>query len=168
MPLHATTISCNTPNSVNSLSAVGLIPPTMGGINLYPFPEGVSCNGYSQYNDQIVYTDSCMTKILRTFTIGEWRCNDINERYFNQMIDIMDVEGPTMDQLPDITVSTEPFSCEANVLLPAISPDDDCNKADIVIDIEYEVGSRIENAIGDVIVEMPLGIYTVTYIATDK
>ena len=168
MPLHATTISCNTPNSVNSLSAVGLIPPTMGGIDLYPFPEGVSCNGYSQYNDQIVYTDSCMTKILRTFTIGEWRCNDINERYFNQMIDIMDVEGPTMDQLPDITVSTEPFSCEANVLLPAISPDDDCNKADIVIDIEYEVGSRIENAIGDVIVEMPLGIYTVTYIATDK
>ena len=167
-PLHATTISCNTPNSVNSLSAVGLIPPTMGGIDLYPFPEGVSCNGYSQYNDQIVYTDSCMTKILRTFTIGEWRCNDINERYFNQMIDIMDVEGPTMDQLTDITVSTEPFSCEANVLLPAISPDDDCNKADIVIDIEYEVGSRIENAIGDVIVEMPLGIYTVTYIATDK
>jgi uncharacterized repeat protein (TIGR01451 family) len=168
MPLHATTISCNTPNSVSSLSAVGLIPPTMGGIDLYPFPEGVSCNGYSQYNDQIVYTDSCMTKILRTFTIGEWRCNDTNERYFNQMIDIMDVEGPTMDQLPDITVSTEPFSCEANVLLPAISPDDDCNKADIVIDIEYEVGSRIENAIEDVIVEMPLGIYTVTYIATDK
>ena len=168
MPLHATTISCNTPNSVNSLSAVGLIPPTMGGIDLYPFPEGVSCNGYSQYEDQIVYTDSCMTKILRTFTIGEWRCSDINERYFNQMIDIMDVEGPTMDQLPDITVSTEPLSCEAKVLLPAISPDDDCNKADIVIDIEYEVGSRIENAIGDVIVEMPLGIYTVTYIATDK
>jgi uncharacterized repeat protein (TIGR01451 family) len=168
IPLHATTISCNTPNSVNSLSAVGLIPPTMGGIDLYPFPEGVSCNGYSQYEDQIVYTDSCMTKILRTFTIGEWRCSDINERYFNQMIDIMDVEGPTMDQLPDITVSTEPLSCEAKVLLPAISPDDDCNKADIVIDIEYEVGSRIENAIGDVIVEMPLGIYTVTYIATDK
>jgi hypothetical protein len=140
----------------------------MGGIDLYPFPEGVSCNGYSQYEDQIVYTDSCMTKILRTFTIGEWRCSDINERYFNQMIDIMDVEGPTMDQLPDITVSTEPLSCEAKVLLPAISPDDDCNKADIVIDIEYEVGSRIENAIGDVIVEMPLGIYTVTYIATDK
>ncbi len=168
MPLHATTISCNTPNSVNSLSAVGLIPPTMGGIDLYPFPEGVSCNGYSQYEDQIVYTDSCMTKILRTFTIGEWRCSDINERYFNQMIDIMDVEGPTMDQLPDITVSTESVSCEANVMLPAISPDDDCNKADIVIDIEYEVGSRIENAIVDVIVEMPLGIYTVTYIATDK
>jgi len=55
MPLYGTTISCDEVSSVNAKTSVGLVPPTMGGINLYPFPENVFCNGFSQYNDQIFY-----------------------------------------------------------------------------------------------------------------
>lgn len=163
-PLYGTTISCNTPNSILANTAVGLRPPSGEGVPLFPFDASVFCNGYSEYSDQVLSVDGCITKILRTFTIGEWHCNSTNEVQVFQMIDIVDETAPSVSQPADVTVSTASFSCAATVELPAVTVSDDCNEP-VAVDITYP-GGFINNQNGG-LATLDVGDNLITYTVYD-
>lgn len=141
------------------------VPTNAAGDNLYPIDNSVYCNSYSDYEDQIISIDGCVTKIMRTFTIGEWHCNTTNTMPRIQMIDIVDTTPPSLTAPSDMTVSTATFSCSASVALPAATVSDECNEP-IAVDIQYPDGF-LDNQNGGLVV-LPVGEHTITYTAYDN
>lgn len=141
------------------------VPTTITGAALYPMNNEIYCNGFSDYEDQVISVDGCITKIMRTFTIGEWHCNSTNTVPIVQMIDIVDENAPNMVAPADITVSTATFSCSASVVLPAVTVSDDCNEP-IDVDVEYP-GGFLDNQNGGLVV-LPVGEHLIKYTAYDE
>jgi len=134
-------------------------------VNLFPF-ESTICNGYAEYEDEILPgSSSCVTKILRTFTIGEWWCGGTNEREFVQLIEVVDFTGPELSCPSDITVSTADYSCESSVSISLPMAEDICNDSSIKIDLGTPSGFYADYA-GEEI-GLPVGIHTLTYTVYD-
>jgi len=130
--------------------------------DLYPFDAAVICNGFVEYEDEVLPgSSSCVTKILRTWIVGEWWCSQTNEREFIQLIEVVDFEGPSAVCPSDITVSTSGFGCESftSLELPVVS--DACNGDDIRVDLSSPSGF-IPNYSGEIIM-LPVGIHELTY-----
>ena len=123
-------------------------------------------NGFAEFEDEILPgSTSCVTKILRTFTIGEWWCSETNEREFVQLIEVVDFDGPTIDCPADFTISTASFDCEGytEIDLPEVS--DACNDDNIRIDLSSPSGF-IKDYAGQTIM-LPVGVHVLEYHAYD-
>lgn len=143
-------------------SKVGV--PTMGGDPIFPLEDGVICSGYVTYEDRYIQNDSCATKIMRTWIIGEWQCGGTNEERYPQIIEIVDTDGPTLSPLPDMTVSTNGFDCDALVNLPKVTAVDNWIGVDYIL-THYELGSNPGNG---GMATIPSGTSEVTYTAYDR
>ncbi len=131
-------------------------------IDLFPFQANVICNGFAEFSDEILPgSTSCVIKIMRTFTIGEWWCSQTNEREFVQLIEVVDFEGPSVSCPSDITISTTSFSCEGytSVALPNVN--DACNGDEIRIDLSTSTGF-MKNYMGETFM-LPVGENELTY-----
>ncbi len=134
-------------------------------IDLYPFDDMLICNGFVEYNDEVLPgSSSCVTKILRTWIVGEWWCSETIDREFIQVIEIVDFEGPEVTCPADFTISTSSFSCEGYTAfdLPVVS--DACNGSNIRIDLSAPTSS--EGFIKDyngTIIDLPVGVNELTY-----
>lgn len=134
-------------------------------VDIFPFDAATICNGFAEFDDQILPgSSSCVTKILRTFTIGEWYCGGTNEREFIQLIEIEDFTGPTITCPGDVTVSASTFECESMAIFTLPTASDVCND-DIRIDLESPSGF-IANYNGQQVM-LPVGVHTLTYNAYD-
>ena len=135
-------------------------------VDLYPFTSNVICNGFAEFKDEILLgSTSCVTKIRRTFTIGEWWCSKTNEREFVQLIEVVDFTGPIISCIPDMTISTSSFSCEGYTSfdLPEILYD--CNGGDAIrIDLSAPTSPTgfVKDYAGQIL-ELPVGKNDLTY-----
>jgi len=134
-------------------------------VDLFPFNADIICNGFADFEDEILPgSSSCVTKIRRTFTIGEWWCSQTNEREFVQLIEVVDFEGPEVTCPSDITISTASFTCEGFVALDLPLVSDPCNGDDIQIDLSAPTSPS--GFIGDYdggTIMLPVGINEITY-----
>ncbi len=77
------------------------------------------CSIYATYDDQEIPACGAEcngnVKVIRTWTLLDWCTNETVP--FVQLIKAVDDEGPTFI-VQDITVSTDPWGCEANIEIP--------------------------------------------------
>jgi hypothetical protein len=134
-------------------------------IDLYPFESALICNGFAEFEDELMPgSTSCVTKIIRTFTIGEWWCGGTNDRTFKQLIEVVDFDGPEIICPDNMTVSTGSFECTASVSFPFPTGEDACNN-ELVYNIATPVGD-IENYQGESFT-LPAGEHTINYAVYD-
>ncbi len=147
--------------------AIGYGYPTANGVAI----DGAICNLVSSNTDVVIpiCDVSCSNsfKVLRNWVVLDW-CTAQSIEY-TQIIKAVDEEAPTIDA-NDITVSTDPWVCEANFYLPAPSIlHDNCTSF-----VTYEVsGPAGVSIIWDAQVNLYLatglskGIHSFTYTAFD-
>ncbi len=124
-----------------------------------------TCNLYVGFQDQLF--DLCgagcygNSKITRTWSLIDW-CKGTSVT-FDQLIKITDIDGPDLT-VSDITVSVDPGSCHADILMPP--PDhiyDDCDN-----ETNYWVtGPTGIIFTGHTALYVPVGIHTFTYYGQD-
>ncbi len=143
---------------------------------LWPDPD-LYCNILVVFTDLELPPIGCVAKIMRTWNIIEWSCeNPQRSRVCVQIIEIVDEDGPEFDCPDDMTVTTNvfgdynspihgPVTCAANVWLPPVSPVDACDNNPIHVDITYP-GGILTNQNGGY-AELPLGVNIVTYTVYD-
>lgn len=149
-------------------------------IPLYPEPE-LACNIVATFTDQFLEID-CVLKVIRTWTIVEWNCMPRVYPPIIQNIEIADNTPPTIDQLPDITVSSNisidyshptngDIDCGALTNLPPAVLDDNCDGMDeleVTINITTIDGDPVDFVSGNGgLASIPLGVYVVTYTVLD-
>jgi len=153
-----------TPESINSVPKLELASGYL--LDLYPFVNGSICNGYVTFTDkELGGSTDCVTKIKRTWVVGEWHCSNPEPRTFIQILEIVDFTGPEFDPVGDITVSTGSFDCEAAISMPIPMLTDACNGENIRLDLGTPVGSY-ENYNGETIM-LPSGVHDIIYNAYD-
>lgn len=96
--------------------AVGYGYPTANGVAI----DGAICNLISTKTDVVIpicnLECSNSIKVLRNWVVLDWCSSETIE--YTQIIKAVDEEAPTIEA-QDITVSTDPWVCEANFYLPA-------------------------------------------------
>lgn len=106
-------------------------------------------------------------KVSRTWTIIDWCTNE--EREFKQLIMAVDTEAPVLT-VNDLTVSVDPWSCEANFLLPApTSITDNCD-ANPTYFVRGSIGVNVRLDIPSgryLVTQLPKGNHVFKYIAID-
>ncbi len=140
--------------------------PKLDTFKLFP-TQFTSCNLITNYRDTKIASNlTCVTKIMREWTIIEWSCaTPQRTRSFIQMIEIADSKGPTMTGLKDLTVSTSAHKCEAIFNLPAITVKDNCSKVE-QIKVTISGGTPFINGNGGQ-TSLPIGEHKLYYRATD-
>ncbi len=141
--------------------------PTLNGVNLWP-DQFIECNVYIDYEDEVFnFGNDCTSGIQRTWTISNWVCGSDNSITFGQLITFIDTTGPVISDVPsDVTLSTGGTSCEALVVIPAVTVEDACNNNNLSVDLNYD-GGFIEDQNGAMIT-LTAGVNTVNYIAYDE
>ncbi len=139
---------------------IPLVPNNLSGPN-----SGTNldvCGAIVTYTDFELPSDGCKRKIARTFEIREWWCNEEITVGDVQLIEIVDDIAPEVTCPPDYTVTTD-HNCSGSVSLPPIETFDECG-SDVTVRVQTNNGITEGNG---GIVDLNLGINTITYIATD-
>jgi hypothetical protein len=138
--------------------------PTLNGQTLYPFNQSVICNGFVNYDDNLVINTGCKKMIVRTWEVGEWWCSSTNIRKLTQIIELKDNTAPIITGGKDIAISTSGPTCEAMVNLPAISAFDECKNTPLKYSIR--TGFEILESNGG-IAKLPVGVHNIKYAVED-
>jgi subtilisin-like proprotein convertase family protein len=136
--------------------------PTVDGVEVV---EGGICNIFVGYWDKVLADCGNGTKIIRTWTILDWCSQEVEECF--QIIKLADEEGPILVCPPDQTVGSDPWFCNADVVLLVPSAVDACGTPftmtpSVSAGILVHFGGnfwRVDN--------LPVGTHTVTWTATD-
>lgn len=160
------------PSPYGSAPKIGTGVPTIGGVDLYDNPD-MFCGLIVTYEDTKLPTVSCVTKIMRKWTILEWSCRDYPPAIVTQIIEIVDEKGPTISGLKDITASTSNNTCAANITLTTPVLADNCAAvSSLTVDITVYInggavpGPFIKHGQSKA-VSLPVGVHTVVYTAYD-
>ena len=128
------------------------------------------CNIYAGYTDQTL--DACEvgcngnSKVIRTWSIVDWCTLDITT--YIQTIKSVDTEAPTLIT-KDITISTNPWGCEADFEVPLPwELHDNCDYAPRYV-VTGPAGVIIEGTMeeGFTALNAPKGVHTFYYVAYD-
>ncbi len=128
------------------------------------------CNIYATYADQVI--PACgvgcngNVKVIRTWTLLDWCTNETVP--YTQLIKAVDNDGPTFI-VKDVTVSTDPWGCEANIAIPQPwELHDDCTD-NLTYSVSGPAGVIIvgDAADGYTALGAPKGTHTFTYTASD-
>ncbi len=105
-------------------------------------------------------------KILRHWFIMDW-CTGIIEEPL-QIIKVEDVDGPTISDIVDVTVSTDVWSCEATYYAPVPWLEDNCSTiTDYTVSASGGTVSFSDVLNQYIITDLGLGTYQITYSASD-
>lgn len=138
--------------------------PLNFNITGYPMIDSVwmdntlSCDLVVSFNDQQVPICGGSRKILRTWSIFDLCTEDF--RIFTQIIKVLDTTPPTITCPSNMSFMTYPSVCTAQVYLPQANASDGCSGAVVQPSWQFGTGYGPFN-------NVPAGIYTVTYTATD-
>ena len=129
--------------------------PTIGGNEIDP--SGL-CDISILYDDQVFNTCGGGTTTIRTWLALDV-CNNTTLD-FDQIIEVRDQLGPSITCPADLTINAKSFSCDADVLIPAINATDECS--DFTIQPSWQFGTGFGP-----FTDVPVGQHAVTYTATD-
>ena len=134
-------------------------------IPLYPFVAGDICSGYVEYIDKVSSDPlGCVTRIERTWIVGEWWCSDDDEMIMIQNIDIEDTTPPMILTCPDdITISTSNRSCEGEVVIPPVTFKDGCT--DVHVNMQTPQGTLLNTNGATLTLEE--GLHTIIFEVVD-
>ncbi len=133
-------------------------------VNGKPLTNGNACQLSFTYKDQNLQSCSGTFKVLRTWTVVDWCGSGIRD--YVQLIKVEDAKPPVISCPPVIQAGTSSsLDCAGNIQLPAISVSDACSNP-VIVTIQTPYGTVTGN--GGIINGVPVGIYKVTYNATDN
>ncbi len=138
--------------------------PLNFNITGYPMIDSVwmdntlSCDLVVSFNDQQIPICGGGRRILRTWSIFDLCTEDF--RIFTQIIRVLDTTPPTVTCPANISFTTYPSVCTAQVYLPQATATDACSGAVVAPSWQFGTGNGPFN-------NVPVGSYTVTYTATD-
>ncbi|MDO8368173.1 MAG: HYR domain-containing protein [Saprospiraceae bacterium] len=162
------------------------------GLQGYPhiFDQIDGCSINYEYHDYVIPVCDGTVKYRREWTIIDW-CTGTGFIY-NQILKVVDDEGPSFACPANLTISTDPFACCATFNLPDVIVTDNCSRINnisgmIVIRDQYTgsiinmvpIGGSLQDFPGnnwwnlDTLANfgwapcLPIGNHTVTYIAED-
>jgi hypothetical protein len=136
-----------------------------------PTINGQSLNSICMYDSEYVDTDSIEIceggyAIYREWTIYDW-CNSPDTYTCNQVIKVMDTEGPTITCLDSITANAY-ANCVANFIVPTPTIIDVCSPNGIYYLVTASAGTVVPFGIaGHIVNGLPIGTHTITYTAYD-
>ena len=98
------------------------------GLQGFPYVFGVpsGCNINWDYEDLVIEVCDGTYKIRREWTVIDWCIGD--GFTYNQIIKVLDEQGPAMSCPANMTVSSDPFACCAIVNLPDVIIEDNCSQ----------------------------------------
>ncbi|MBK9632148.1 MAG: hypothetical protein IPO62_13985 [Saprospiraceae bacterium] len=139
--------------------------PELAGWPIWPTVDFI-CNVYVDYFDTDLGKIGCTRKIMRTWRVREWWCNDELENFAVQIIQIQDNLPPRIIHSHyDFEATTSHKSCEADVVIPPIEAVDACHN-DLRIDVVYPGGVLVDQNGGRV--RLPVGLDTIIYRVYDE
>jgi len=169
-------------------------PDYIEGLGLQGYPwifgqiDGCSIN--YEYHDWPIEVCDGTVKYRREWTVIDWCIGD--GFIYNQILKVVDDEGPTFNCPANLTVSTDPFACCATINLPDVIVTDNCSRLNkisgmIVVRDQYTntvinmvpIGGSLTDFPGnnwwnrDTLAAfgwapcLPIGTHTVTYVAED-
>ena len=124
--------------------------------------SGDICKLNADFEDQIIDGCSGSYKIIRTWTVLNWCTSEVQTGI--QIIKVEDDTPPIISVPADLTVGTQTTECFANVPLLPASVNDACSD-DITVRITSPFNTI--NGNGGTLFDIPVGIHTITYEATD-
>jgi len=160
-----------------------------GWPHVFGQPSGCSINW--TYEDVVLDVCDGTYKIRRRWSIIDWCIGDGFE--YNQIIKVLDDQGPSFDCPANITISTDPFVCCGSTNLPDVIIEDNCSRIDnisgmiITFDPQtneqtgmYQIGGQLQDFPANNYWDLdtlgnfgwtpclPLGTHTVIYVAEDN
>lgn len=147
-------LDCN--DDASNLTLTG--QPTFNGQAL---EDGDLCGIGVTSTDQVLNDCGGGSKIFRNWALVDWCTGEIVNHI--QIIKLLDTTAPTIACPADVTVSTGQNSCTGSAILNAATISDDCSA--ITVEIQTPLGTI--NGNGGVLADAPVGVHTITYIATD-
>jgi len=130
------------------------------------------CNVGASYSDEPrIEVCEGTYKFRREWNLIDW-CNPGSSLILNQLVKVGDFTGPALSGVPATAiVSTSPFACVANyaIPVPVVSDGNGCSTAGPTTYTITQGGVYVANGniIGAPIVQLPIGVYTVTLCAAD-
>lgn len=145
--------------------------PTLDGVDLLNNANPV-CGIMVSYTDVPIKNNTCITKIIRTWKVIEWSCENRTLPDYPQMIEIVDEAGPVVTNAPDLTLSTSNHKCEAEYTFPQATAFDSCNNVitssvTVFKDRDYATPYAFVNVTGPRKVTLPAGIHEAIYTVFD-
>lgn len=154
------------PSPIDIGAAFGTGVPSFNGADLYPDAD-LHCNLAVSFTDISFTGHNCVKKIVRTWQVIEWSCANRTAAPYDQMIEIIDSQGPAIVLPANITVSTGNHNCSAAITLPQANVTDNCTPANLIeVDVTYPGGFN-DNVNGGP-ANLGVGSHTITYTAYDK
>ena len=135
--------------------------PTINGT---PVVLGGTCNIFAGYDDLELADCGNGTKIVRTWTILDW-CTQETAQCI-QVIKLTDNQGPVLDCPDDITVSADPWFCEADVNIDYPDAYDACGTS-FTWSVSSSAGTIVPFGSFYRVDDLPLGTHTITWTAED-
>ena len=128
---------------------------------------GGACEVVSAYQDEVFEVCGGGFKILRTWSVYDWCLPQggatPNPWTCTQVIKVIDTTPPDIACPAPLVQGTLSATCAANVQLPPAAVSDDCS--DFAVQVHTDFGTLQDN--GGWIDQVPVGVHTVTYKATD-
>ena len=100
------------------------VPTTSDG---YPiFPNNSYCELNATFHDQRIDICENSFKVLRSWTALDWCTSDIIDTF--QIIKVLDTRPPELEEIPDVTIESEPYHCSADwrVTHPTVVEGSEC------------------------------------------
>lgn len=139
--------------------------PTVGGESIYP-SWGHVCHIGVTYEDQLIPVCPKTFKVLRKWTFVDWcRPGNINQTIHYQIIKILDNRGPVLSCTPNVTVSTDIWTCTGTVVLPPPTIIEECSK--VTVAVGYKIASQngtptFDGTSTSNVTKLSNGLYSVT------
>ncbi|MBK6544014.1 MAG: HYR domain-containing protein [Saprospiraceae bacterium] len=149
-------------------------PPSISGVPMaggYPlYPDWFLCKMAVSYEDQLIPICPKTFKVLRTWTVLDWckRSPDNVYKHY-QIVKVLDEKGPKLERVPDITVSTDVWSCTGTVIIPPPQISWECSDS-VSILVEYKINGKngvltFDGTNKNNVKRLPNGYYSVTGLA---
>ena len=132
------------------------------------------CKLGASYRDTRLGSYDCVTKIMRTWSIGEWSCHGELDTMWTQIIDIVDTLAPVFDKssLKHIVGSVDSYNCSKMKPIPMPSAYDNCSKTiefqRVVFDADWTIIGPDKSMSADEDFEFPYGRSYVVFTAFDE
>ncbi len=134
--------------------------PVVDGQNVL---NGTFCNLAATRSNLIVPVCSGSYKIYRTWTVYDW-CAGNSSTAHTQIIEVVDKTPPVVNAPADLTASTGPSDCNADVTLPPALITEDCSTS-WTVRMEGPFGTIFTN--GGTFSNLPIGVNRIIYKATN-
>ena len=138
-------------------------------------PDGDFCGKVQVFSPVDVKIDICPKsyKLLRTFKVVDWCTGTVIVH--NQIIKVMDNKGPELECPPNVTISTDDYTCSSTYIVPRPKIIKECSgamsyKLEHVFDeVPFaEFGVAGVNQLTRTVTGLPLGSNTIRWIVTDS